>query len=49
VARYAADGRSREYLSPRGVSASNAILVDGQLWFNGVDDRGARIWTIELE
>jgi len=49
VASYEPDGRSREYLSPRGVVATDPVIVGPDLWFNGADDHDTRIWTVSLD
>ncbi|MDQ3548574.1 MAG: hypothetical protein M3439_07100, partial [Chloroflexota bacterium] len=49
IALYSPDGRDIAYLSPRDVQSSYPILIGKQIWFEAVDDRGGRIWQVELE
>ncbi|HEX5165801.1 MAG TPA: hypothetical protein VFV93_10430, partial [Thermomicrobiales bacterium] len=49
IALYSADGRDLAYLSPRGVHASYPLLIGRQVWFEAVDDRGERVWQVDLE
>lgn len=48
IALYAPDGRDLEYLSPRSARASNPLLVGGRIWFEAVEDRGERVWQVQL-
>jgi hypothetical protein len=47
IVLYSPDGRDLEYLSPRGVDASNPILVGSQIWFEASDGGGGSIWQVD--
>ena len=47
IARYSADGRHLEYLSPRGLAAAHPLLVGDAIWFAVTDTDGEDIWQVE--